>query len=367
MIYLFMKLIVFAGGAGKRFWPIGRESKPKQFIRIFNGKSTFELTIDRLAPVYGLYNIFVSTTESYVPKIKELVPDLPTSNIFTEPARRDVGPAVGLALMRLKKLGVKEPIAIIWADHYIKNVKNFQNTLKKAEVLILQKKYKVILVGAKPQYPATNLGWIKISNPVKSFNKLKPYHLEDFVYRPEQELATKLYTEKTGLWNTAYMISTIDTLLHFYSRHYPELYKQLQEIYQYLETPKEAQVLQNIYPSIPKIHFDHIVSYNLDKKSTAVLATDMGWTDPGTLYSYKQTFKPNQDNFIQGQVVAKQISDSLLINQEPNKLLVTAYMDNIIVINTKDAILVIPATKVKEISTIYEKLMKNPKYNKYIK
>ena len=79
MLQYLMKLIAFAGGTGKRFWPLGRISMPKQFLPLFNGKSTFELTFDRLVPTYGLYNIFVSTNDKYIPTVKSIVPELKNS------------------------------------------------------------------------------------------------------------------------------------------------------------------------------------------------------------------------------------------------------------------------------------------------
>ena len=364
-----MKLLVFVGGSGKRFWPIGRNSKPKQFLKLFNNKSTFELTIERIAPLYGLKNIYVSTVEAYVKEILDLNPDLLETNVFTEPARRDVGPAVGLALMRLKKIGVNEPVAILWADHYIENVTSFRKLLVQAENLVLENKHKVVLVGTTPEFPATNLGWIQVQelSQRSSFsNEIKLYAFKDFVYRPSLDLATKLFKNKTGLWNTAYMISTIDTLLGFYKTFYPGIYEPLEEIYKYLGTPSEKTVLAEIYPEISKVHFDHIVSYHLDPESTVVLGADMGWSDPGTLYSYKRLFKPNKENFIQGNVFSEDVSDSLLINYESKKLVVVAFFDKVVVVNTKDALLVIPADKVKEIGAIYDLLKHDPKFSKYI-
>jgi mannose-1-phosphate guanylyltransferase len=132
-----MKIIIFAGGSGKRFWPISRVNTPKQFIPIANHASTLELAVKRVQPVFGLHNIFISTNEQYIGKVKELIPEISSANIFGEPMRKDVGPAAGLALMRLRKMGVHEPIAILWADHFMEDVEEFQDKLKLGEKLVL--------------------------------------------------------------------------------------------------------------------------------------------------------------------------------------------------------------------------------------
>ena len=93
-----MKIIIFAGGSGRRLWPISRKKSPKQFEPIIGEKSTLRLAVDRVADVYGAENIFISTNEAYVDMIREQLPELPASNVIGEPARRDLAAAVGLAL-----------------------------------------------------------------------------------------------------------------------------------------------------------------------------------------------------------------------------------------------------------------------------
>jgi mannose-1-phosphate guanylyltransferase len=120
-----MKVIVFAGGTGTRLWPLSRRALPKQFIRIFNGKSTLELAIDRLKPAFGIENIIVSTNQEYKDLVAEQIPELPAANIIGEPDRKDLAPAIGFNLIRLKKIGYRGPVAILWADHLMDNARAF--------------------------------------------------------------------------------------------------------------------------------------------------------------------------------------------------------------------------------------------------
>ena len=110
-----MKILIFAGGAGTRLWPISRKSSPKQFEILKGDKSTIAMALDRIKD-FGLENVYVSTNDKYVDLVYSHLPELDKNNIMGEPARRDLAAAVGLALMRLKKQGVSGTIAMLWAD-----------------------------------------------------------------------------------------------------------------------------------------------------------------------------------------------------------------------------------------------------------
>lgn len=111
-------------------WPISRENSPKQFDQIFNGKSTIQLAYDRVAPVFGSKNIYVQTTRKYQKIIKRQLPKLPSKNIFLEPARRDIAPAVCFSINKLSKMGYSGSMAIVWADHLMDRVGEFRAVLK---------------------------------------------------------------------------------------------------------------------------------------------------------------------------------------------------------------------------------------------
>ena len=132
-----MKAILLAGGAGTRFWPLSRNSYPKQFMPIINNKSPFERHFQNLSKILGINNIYVAVNDSLVGLVNRLFPQLPLTNIVSEPAIRDVGPAIGLVLMKIRKFGdEKEPVLIMWSDNYIGNYVNFRAGLKTAEAYI---------------------------------------------------------------------------------------------------------------------------------------------------------------------------------------------------------------------------------------
>ena len=130
-----MKYLVFAGGGGTRFWPLSRSKYPKQFLRIFKGKSTFQLTVERLKLISSMEDVIVCTSEQYLEIIKEQVPDLSPENIYLEPSRKNIAPALALCLSRLRKAGYHGNVAINWADHIIADIDKFGRTMKFADML----------------------------------------------------------------------------------------------------------------------------------------------------------------------------------------------------------------------------------------
>lgn len=341
-----MKLIIFAGGSGKRFWPISSIRKPKQFINVIDDTSTFKMMIKRVQPVYGWNNIFVSTNERYVSEVKNQVPKIPLANIFPEPANRDLGAAVGLTLIRLRKMGVTEPIAFLWADHLVKKVSAFQKTFKKAEQLILQKKTKVVLVGETPTFANNNFGWIDVGK------KVEPgmYEFKGFVYRPDVGKCKQMYKSKRSLWNTGYFISTVEYLLSLYEKYNPRIYNKLKKIEKDLDTGAEAATISKIYPTIEQIHSDHAIQYHIKPKDSKVLKSNFGWFDPGTLYALKKYLEPKMKNAVKGNVYPFKTKDCLMYNYEKDKLMAGVYLDGMVIVNTKDALLIVHKDHVRELS-----------------
>jgi len=130
-----MKLIIFAGGAGTRLWPISRVNSPKQFEKLVGTRSTLQMAIERVMP-FGIENIIISTNKRYKNLVKKQLPEISGSQLFLEPEKRDLAAAVGLSLARLKKQGYSGTIAVLWSDHFVKKPENFREALRKGEKIV---------------------------------------------------------------------------------------------------------------------------------------------------------------------------------------------------------------------------------------
>lgn len=367
-----MKILLFAGGSGKRFWPLSTQKMPKQFMPIIRGKSTFQMMIKKLQPLYGWHNIFISTNEKYVPILKKQVPEIPTSNIIAERYRRDLGAGVGFALIKLRKLGVSGPIAILWSDGLIENDKNFNQVLKISEEIISKDITKIVFLGENPTFANREVGWIdtegtiKLPQLVNNSDQIKFYNFKSFVYRPEETDCAKKFKTKSSFWNTGYFVSTLEFLISIYEKYNKRIYSDLLKIEKDLGTERENDTIDKIYPNIDEIHFDHAVPYHIKKNQALVIGTELGWNDPGTLYALKKYFSPKDDNFCQGLHTIYDSKDSMIINEEPDKNIVAIGLDGIIIINKENLQLVIHKDsigKIKEVTTEFEK---DPKMKKFL-
>jgi len=357
-----MKIIIFAGGSGTRLWPLSRTKLPKQFKRIFDGKSTIQLAVDRIEKIFGTYNIYISTNEKYVPLVKEQLPQIPTSNIIGEPEKRDVAPAIGYNFIRLRKQGYTGPVAILWSDHLMNNVKNFVATLQKGEEFIRKNPKKLIFIGEKPRYAENNLGWIKIGKEIEK----DVFEYKDWRYRPNVDKCNKMYESKEWVWNPGYWVVDLDETLSLFKKLKPAMYKKLEKIEKAVGTTKESKVLRDVYPTIEAISFDNAIAEKVPNDQAVVLVADMGWSDPGTLYALKEALVGNEGkNYTQGITAELDTTDSLVINEEDDKLVATIGLNKMVVVNTEDAILVVHKDKVRETTKLVEKLEKKKKLKKF--
>ncbi|MFH1522666.1 MAG: sugar phosphate nucleotidyltransferase [Patescibacteria group bacterium] len=346
-----MKLIIFAGGVGTRLWPLSRENSPKQFDKIYNGKSTIQLAVERVAPVFGIENVFIQTIKEYKNIIKKQVLNFPDNNIIIEPARRNIGPAVCLAAIEMKKRNFSDAIGILWADHLMERVDEFTKALKLGEQLIVKNPNQIIFLGEQPRFANNNLGWIKIGKKAGSIGNKYYYKFEGWKYKPDTEECKKMYKSKKYSWNPGYFITSIEFLINRYKDLAPKIYE---------------KVATNRYSEAKAIHFDTAIIEKVDLSKAVVLKTNMGWSDPGTLYALKEALeKKSNDNVIYGKATTLNTSDSLIYNTDKNKLVATVGLKGMAVVNTPDSLLVVSKDEVVNITTLVKK-MKEEGLNKYL-
>jgi len=349
-----MKIVIFSGGSGTRFWPISREKYPKQFKPLLNGKSTFEIHINNYLERYDWSDILVSTTEKLASTVKEICPDIPLHNIITEPVRRDLGPAVAMVMLKLVKMGdPNEPTAIVWSDAVIQNKDEYFNALKIAEEMLLADRNQLIYLGEQPQYANENLGWIELGKKIDEKLSLKIYERKSFTYRPSIDKATKWFKKKTHLWNTGYFMTTPTFILNEYKKQQPKMYGILERIEKALDTDKEYDIIKRLYPEMDNLSFDNAILEGLDNNATKVIGGTFKWADPGTLYALKQFLQVTQEeNVTKGLVHNFKSKDSLVYNYVEGQIVSTIGLEGFIVVNTPDALLVCHKNQIPEIKNM---------------
>lgn len=351
-----MKAVIFAGGVGTRLWPLSRRKSPKQFEKIIGDKSTLQLAASRIQPDFTWDDIYVATGKMHVQTVQTQLTHLPPDHVIGEPDMRDVGPAVGLMAGILTRISPREPMIILWSDHLVKNEALFRKILRSAGSIIEKNPDKIIFVSQKPRFPSDNLGWIDFGKVVVKKNGIPFYAFIDFQYKPDKQIATRYYKSGHHAWNVGYFVTTPAFLWEQYKKFAPNLYQGLSRIIDAYHTSQFFDRLDEIYPTLEKIHFDNAILEKLDPSQAFVVSEDIAWSDIGAWEALKEALQEADDkNVTQGKVLLTDTKDSLVYNYT-DQLITTIDLDDILIVNTNDVVLVCKKSSVAKIKSLVESL-----------
>jgi mannose-1-phosphate guanylyltransferase len=354
-----MKIVIFAGGTGRRLWPISRQRSPKQFEPIVGQKSTVRLSVERVLAGFGPENIYISTNERYLDILREQIPELGQGQFIGEPARRDLAAAVGLAMRHIHHWhGPNESVAILWGDNYMTDEGAFLQLLGTADQLVSDGKAKIVFMGETPRFANNNLGWIGLGEEIGQVSDL-PYHaFESWHYRPPLEQCRQMFASGDYVWNTGYFVTTPGFIGQMYRQQQPAMWDLLGEIMAEVDGESYRAALHRIYPQLEVASFDDAIVQHIDRELAVVLHGATGWSDPGTLYALKEAINADPSvNVERGLVKAIASHDCLLYNYEEKKLLAVAGLEGMIVVNTEDAVLVVHKDDIRLVKELVNSLI----------
>lgn len=360
-----MKVVIFCGGYGTRFWPISRKSTPKQFVPFLNGKSFFQITYKRYRKVFSPEEIFISTDEDYVSYIRRQAPEVPRKNIISETERKDLMAACGLATAIVNKYFPGESVLISWAKHLIARESVFLNAVQAAGEFA-EESGLIVSVDSKPQFPTIHNGWVKLGKQVGRINGYKIVRIEKHVEKPKIEIAKKMFEEGGWLINTGYRVWKTDTMLGYYKEFQPEMYKGLTKIVDAWGTKKQHKVLSEEYHKFVNDSIEYGIFEKMKGNVRATIAADMGWEDVGISWElfYKSLITPTKTTIIEGGADVHMIdSKENLVIGSKGKAIGIIGLSNIAVIDTVDGLLVTSldkTSKTKDLFGILEK--EKPEY-----
>lgn len=347
-----MKAVVFAGGVGTRMWPLSRQQTPKQFEKIIEGKSTLQLTINRIRPEFAWEDIYVSTGEKYKNIVSKQLPRIPVDNIIGEPVMRDVAGAVGYLSAIVAKSLPDEPFVILWSDHLMERVNVFKKVLMTGGRFISRNKDKFLFIGQKPRFANQNLGWIELGKQIETIDGFKIHQFKSWKYRPDVQLAKQFYKSGHHVWNPGYWIVVPSLVLAQYKKFMPTMYKKIMKLQQSFGTKEHQPQLEKIYPTFEKISFDDAILEKLETDKAVVLPADFGWSDIGTWQALKEGLqKSPADNVVEGKVFLYECKDNLIYNYT-DKLVTAIELNGLVVVNTDDVLLVCSKESMKGIKKV---------------
>jgi mannose-1-phosphate guanylyltransferase len=318
-----------------------------------------QVAVRRFSEVLPWEKIYVVTvSHDYRREVLKECPRLHEENVIVEPERRETGPAHGLGALIIHHRDSEAVIMTEAADRLVKPISRYLEVLTAAAKMAFEEKV-LIAIGVEPRYPHTGLGHIKKGHKIPYKGDIDFYKLDKFVEKPSIELAKK-YTESGDyLWNAGQYVWRADILLLSYKENAPEIYKNLLEIESHIDSKDEKVFLESEYKKMPTISVDYAITEK-SKKFVAV-AGDFFWTDIGDWREvWANSKKDSQSNVIisgdepGGEVINIGTTDSLI--HTDGKMIAVVGLDNIVVVDTKDALLVASKSHAQDVKQIVEKL-----------
>jgi len=344
--------VIMAGGVGSRFWPRSREKSPKQLLKIFDERTMIQSTVDRLEGFIPNQNIFIVTNKLQKEEIRKQLPEIPNENILEEPFGRNTAAAIGLASVLIQKIDPDAVIAVLPADHIIREINIFQESLQKAATYAYEEGG-LLTIGIPPTRPETGYGYIQIDENESEENIFK---VLTFAEKPNYDTALNFVKSGDFLWNSGMFIWKVETIINEIALLMPELGAALKNIGAAFRTAKFEKILLEEYGQLRSISID----YGIMEKSHKVFLTKgkFTWSDVGSWEEVHQlSNKDKNDNSLIGNVYTDNTSDSYIYS--PGKFTAVIGLDNLIVINTDDALLVCNRENAQEVKKIVDYIKLN--------
>jgi mannose-1-phosphate guanylyltransferase len=342
-----------AGGSGTRLWPVSRETRPKQFQMLVGDRSLLQQTCDRLLSVLPLADIHVCTVAEYAPLVREQLPDLPTENLIVEPAARSTAPAMGLAALLLQRRYGETLVASVAADHVIRRPEAFAQALRTAFAAVRERPSAVVTIGIRPTVPDTGYGYIRVGGLVEAAETGSVYAVEEFVEKPDAARAQQFLAAGSYLWNASYFIWSTSQMLALLERHLPEVATGLRQIDAALGAANEVEALREAYAAMPKVAIDTGVMERAD--DVLVVPAEMEWSDVGSWERLHEVLSGDSRGVVAvGPHVGLDDRDCLFYSQ--NRLIATLGLEEIVVVETEDAILVCHKSRSQDLKNLMDRL-----------
>ncbi len=347
--------VIMAGGGGTRLWPLSRKDRPKQMLQLTGDRTMFQVAVDRLAGVFTPDHILVVTVAEQAALLREQCPEIPGDNYLIEPAPRGTASVVGLAAMALRIRDPQAVMAVLTADHFIENIHGFQQLLHSA-AQVAQAGWLVTL-GIQPTYPATGYGYIQRGEALKTEETITAFRVLKFKEKPDEETARGFLETGDHDWNSGMFIWRVDRILDEIQTLMPALADTLAKIAAAWNTDQQNAVVQQLWGAIQP----QTIDYGIMEKAQKVVvlpAGALGWNDVGSWESLFDVLSADEHgNIILGaNHIGIDTRSSLVCADRQKRLIVTIGVNDLVVVDTGDAVLICPRSDSQRVKDVVSQL-----------
>lgn len=343
--------VIMAGGSGTRFWPLSRRQRPKQLLTLLGEKTLLEETVERVRQVIPPGRIYVFTNKLLKAACARCLPGIPRAQIIAEPAARNTAPTIGLAAHEILRRDPDGIMAVLPADHVIRKAAKFRRVLQ-AACGWASAEGRSVIIGLKPTRPDTGYGYIRRGARAGKPAGEAVFEVERFTEKPLLETAREYVSSGRYFWNGGMFIWRASTLLQNLTHAKPEMARELARIAD-AGGVRATRVLRRIFPRLEKISIDYAVMETIS--NCFMVEADIGWSDVGSWAVVHELQPKDGDGNVRPPASLSLDSRGNMIIA-PGKFVVTLGVENLVIVETKDALLVAPLHRSQDVGKAVQEL-----------
>ena len=354
--------VIMAGGTGKRLWPLSRQKRPKQVLKLLDGQTLLRKCFERLEGIFDLRNILVLTNADYVDLVRENLTELPEENVIAEPAVRDTTGAIGLAATILNKYDSKATMAVVTADQLLEPVETFQQAMQTALSFVNQNPDALVTFGIKPTFPSTQLGYLEFGKTPCCDSLANPvYTIDAFKEKPALDQAKTYLEQDNYAWNSGMFVWRCDIILREMMTFVPDVFEPLSQIRKDWGSESQQQTLQEWFPKLPKISIDYAVMEKAEHVYGIKL--DNRWLDMGSFAALADIIESdtNKNTIVADHSELIDSRNNIVITEEKGHLIALVGVENMVVAHTEDATLICPIDQTNRLKELLNQIQTDQK------
>jgi mannose-1-phosphate guanylyltransferase len=351
--------IILAGGSGTRLWPASRMDKPKHLLVFEEQQTLLQATLERLTGLVPPDRVWIVTNRTQAAQVADSLPHFDAGHIWAEPFARNTAPSIGWAALKLRHVDPDAVMVVLPADHIIKPAPVFRKTIQDAADIVQQSPETLVTIGIKPTFPATSYGYIQRGDVVDE-SKCSAFHVRQFCEKPKQEIAEEFYQSGEYYWNAGIFVWKAETILELLNRFEPEIGFWLCQIGQSFGTSEEINAAVQAFEQMKSLSIDYAVMERAE--NVVVLEAEFDWNDVGTWTALDRLYadrKDKQGNLaIDTNIVAIDSTGCTVRCDDPGHLVALIGLQDIMVIQTADATLIVRKDQEESVRCVVEELKK---------